>query len=408
MLAGVPRVVAELLRTAGIPATPLPRVPLAAAGTGRFVLFDSRDAHWQRQMVQLTRLGLTPIDFRELTEGSHCPGVATEFDLAAARHFLDRLKIALEHQGGAWVRIADYPFPWQSAVCLAVEHPPELVADFPLLAGALPRVTTHFLSGRIRGEELESLVDGPRPEVGWYLTPDDFESSRRKTISHWQTRLARFSSVGLQVEGLFVGRSDLPIPTADVLQSLGLSYSCESAAGNSILTDHTAPEPEVPWSHFPAVAVPAPADYVEWLGEHYQAGCPLILHASTAQAGLVSSMHEFISEATRCSLMWQATLGELARWHRTRRNMKLQVWRRANGFEIHADGELAAAPWGLEIWRGAHVATVPLQTPELHVADEGLIYIRAHKRHPGGAAIPNDAVLDIVSPPPHSNQFLAA
>lgn len=408
MLAGIPHAAVELLRSVGLPAIPLPRVPLVAAGTGRFVLFDSRDLRIERQIAQLSRLGLVPIDFRELTDGFNWPDVASACRLAAARQFLDRLKIALEHQGGAWVRVADYPFPWQSAMCLAVEHPPELVADFPFIADSLPRSTTHFVSGRIRGDELQSLTSSSHHKLGWHLTPDDFESTRRKTLSHWQGRIDRFRAAGLNIGGLFISQPGRPLPAADDLQTLGFGYLCQPAGMPTWWeeTADSAAEPRL--VRFDSAPLPENSGFVEWVGEHYQAGCPLVFHASTTRAGLVSSIHELASEAARCTLLWQPTLDELAHWHRTRRQLRLQVWRRPTGFEIHADGDLNAVAWGLEIWRGSHLATVPLPCPELHVADDGLIFLRAHKRHPAGAAIPNDAILDIVTPKAEWNQSLAA
>lgn len=408
MLAGIPRSAVELLHSVGLPAIPLPRVPLVAAGTGRFVLFDSRETRSERQIAQLSRLGLVPIDFRELTDGFNWSDLARESRLAAARQFLDRLKIALEHQGGAWVRVADYPFPWQSAICLAVEHPPELVADFPFIAESLPQSTTHFVSGRIRGDELQSLASLSHLKLGWHLTADDFESTRRRTLSHWQTRVDRFRAAGLNIGGLFISEAGRTLPTEGDLESLGFRYLCQPAAGHTGWDDTPDSATETPLVRMNAAPLPQNSAFIEWVGEHYQAGCPLVLHVSTTQAGLVSSVHELASEAARCTLLWQPTLDELARWQQTRRQLKLQVWRRPSGFEIHADGDLSAAAWGLEIWRGSHLATVPLPCPELHVADDGLIFLRAHKRHPAGAAIPNDAILDIVSPTPEWNQSLAA
>jgi len=211
MLAGVPRPVTELLREAGIPAEPLPDVPLLAAGTGRFVLFDSKNSRSAARARRAASHGLKPIDLRALSTRVG-DGPSRDFEelsldhetswrmageCAASRNFLEQLKLAVETQGGAWVRLADYPFPYQSAICVGVEHVSEELADFADVAKALPGRATHFVSSRLRADRLADLSQSAGADLGWQIHPADLENSPRRTLSHWTTRLERFASAHL-------------------------------------------------------------------------------------------------------------------------------------------------------------------------------------------------------------------
>jgi len=211
MLAGVPRAVETLLHEAGVPAALLPKVPLLAAGVGRFVLYDSKTARSAARASRAASFGLQPIDLREflpteddfarLTVESHS-GWQSGVDSATARTCLEKLKAAVEALGGVWVRLADYPFPYQSAICLAVEHHSEELADFRAIAATLPGRATHFVSSRLRADRLAFLSEAGSTEVGWQILPADCEGSIRSTLSHWQTRIARFAAANVQPVGL--------------------------------------------------------------------------------------------------------------------------------------------------------------------------------------------------------------
>src|SRR6266436_4323044 len=70
MLAGIPRPVESLLHEAGIPAEPLPQIPLLAAGTSRFVLFDGRSPRGAARARRAAAQGLRPIDIQEFLPAS--------------------------------------------------------------------------------------------------------------------------------------------------------------------------------------------------------------------------------------------------------------------------------------------------------------------------------------------------
>src|SRR5258708_2385299 len=109
MLALVPRPVVRLLREAGIPAEPLPKVPLLANGTGRFVLFDVHNPRSAAVARRAATQGLKAINLRDLapSAGEYArllvefeSGSRPQIESATARAFLEQLKMAVETLGG--------------------------------------------------------------------------------------------------------------------------------------------------------------------------------------------------------------------------------------------------------------------------------------------------------------------
>jgi hypothetical protein len=402
MLAGVPRPVGELLRAAGLPVESLPQVALLASGSGRFLLFDSRSPTSVAQSRRAARQGLIPLDLRALSEQADWPESGeTPFDSAtsaAAAAFLERLKLEIEQRGGIWIRVSDYPFPYQSAIGIALEHSADDVTDIASAARALPGKTTHFVSSRFRGAALQELAQIP-VELGWRIDQEDCEGSGRKTLARWEARLERFRGAGLDPRGLFLANPDLPLPSIRALAALGWNYDCRVESASSCRIDPGKRSLAVPsWSRFRSAPLPPREAFVEILGEHYQSGYPLFLAASAGQSDLAADLGSFLGDAARCSLMWHTSLGEFERWQRLRRQMQLQVWRREGGCEIHANGEFGGALWGLEIWRGNHLAAIPFQTAEIYVSDDGLVYLHATKKTPGGCALSNPHIGQLLSP----------
>src|SRR5262249_50330819 len=148
-------------------------------------------------------------------------------------------------------------------------------------------------------------------------------------------------------------------------------YSCRISQGACRAESCSAATGETPWIRFKTLALPPREVILEWVAEHYQSGCPLFLSATSERLGLVQELLRLAGDAGRCSLMWQTTFGEFSRWWGQRRQLRLQVWRRATGYEIHATGEFGSYPWAIEVWRGNHLATLPMRQAELVVPDDG-------------------------------------
>lgn len=408
MLAGVPRPVAELLREAGIPAETLPDIPLFAAGAGRFVLFDAHNSRSAALARRAASQGLKLIDLREFlpTADGRAPlsfdedaGWRLAAESASAKAFLERLKAAVEARGGVWVRLSDYPFPYQSALCLGVEHVSEELADFAEIAAILPGKATHFISSRLRPDRLAFLSQAGPADLGWQIQPADFAKSPRSTLSHWATRMERFAAANLYPAGLAQTNGPGLLPPTSRLLSLGFRYSCRNAPGIACRAESCSRATvESPWIRFSTLAMPPRERILEWVGEHYQSGCPLFLSTTSERLDLVQELLRLAGDAGRCSLLWQTSFGEFSRWWSLRRQLRLQVWRKATGYEIHATGEFGRYPWAIEVWRGNHLATLPMRHPELVVPDEGLVYLQSSKRNPAGCITPGEGVRNLVAP----------
>lgn len=438
MQVGLPRLLTETLREVGVPTAPLPRVPLMANGCGQFVLFDSRNATSVSRVQKASQLGLQPIDLAAvltcLSDAEHASPVGPQTVLAKCVEFV---KHEIESRGGIWLRVADFPFPYHSALCIGIGYPAgieasQVVPNLP--PKMLPRLS-HFVSTRSRPDQLTHWHGLPGADLGWLVEPDDVESSRRKTLTHWTTRIERFREAGVSVRGLIQSSPGLHLPAARDLAPLGFGYCgqpnrfppCQSAgltrdadsdwillatmtaseAVTAALRDFAVESPRrttrvadvrLDSAHVPAPQTGEQLAYLsdpsrseslhEWVRAHYLAGVPLFLVATAGAPSLGTALRQLQTAATRCPLMWQPTVGEFVRWWRLRKQLTLQVWRREGTYEIQAQGDVVdSVPWAIEIWKGNHVATLPLKQAEIRVAEEGLVFTRAETKSCSGISL---------------------
>src|SRR6185369_10301752 len=96
------------------------------------------------------------------------------------------------------------PFPYQSAMCVGIEHLSDDLEGFAEIAAALSQEVTHFVSSRLRSERLSEIARGARIDIGWNVRHEDIELSSRRTLSHWKTRVERFNEAGVDVTGLSI------------------------------------------------------------------------------------------------------------------------------------------------------------------------------------------------------------
>lgn len=463
MLARISRPIAELLREAGIPTAPLPRVALSASGAGKFVLYDSRSVTSALLAKRAKRQGLDPIDISAFaTEfGSRLPGWgardhASPLDQAAMRSFLDQLKLELEIRGGVWLRVGDFPFPFQSTMAIGVEHATDDLADLKGLMTAITRPLTHLVSSRLHADALKRLSAAGKLDLGWSLQSEAFEFSAKKTLAQWEARLARFQQAGVGVRGLSIDDNRLALPARTSLRELGLEYSIRPFTDAVCRTDDTSHHDALHsgWLQFGAVPLPdgepgalsperqaAPHRSIsatndpnglstdsshqridsahvlgpdrgssalavstgrslwlmDWVREHYLSGHPLMIRESAARSTLVPDLQCMADHAALCPLLWQTTFGEFANWWRARRAIGIQVWRSDDAYEIHASGSFGRYPWSIEIWRGAHLATLPLKQSVLSMRDDGLVFLKSQNRSPAGFTVPAAGLLQRAS-----------
>ena len=146
LLAGVPGPFGNRLRESGLPVAVLadglqgPGLPSEAG----IVVFDSRTAAGQDPSLRTQIHGRKTIDVASLdgnvpgsrvVDGSLFSGASTQARRLARARFFDRFKRRLEQVGGFWMRLADFPFPYQAVLCEG-RCPPELAT----LAAAFVKV----------------------------------------------------------------------------------------------------------------------------------------------------------------------------------------------------------------------------------------------------------------------------
>lgn len=116
----------DWLIDAGLPTVPLDRSAvrqgIGPSETERpFLLFDSRNASARLDAEAAGDLGYEIIDAARLLVGfrQHDPDAPPSWNSPNPRQrLLEGLREAMEEAGGVWIRLADFPFPYRSAICL--------------------------------------------------------------------------------------------------------------------------------------------------------------------------------------------------------------------------------------------------------------------------------------------------
>jgi hypothetical protein len=275
-LAGVSDQVADWLSQAGIPVVRLdeesslsPASIQSSSGQEhkaaiRCLLFDSRDP-WSRQVVRgYSSPGCCQIDIAAwvnkiqnpltLFKKNQIPAPPARLD------FLERLKRAIESEGGLWARVADFPFPYQGVVCLDEDR---TGADLPL----------------------------------------DVESSGPHALDAIQERYIAGLPSTISISDLS-GLADLPPVTG--LESRGLP------------------------------------------------------------------------------LLWRTKPEEFAAWWQERIQIEFKLWQSPTHYHVECRNVDTSFCPVLEIWRGSHLASVPLRSETLVIRKEGLVFQQQPARHPAG------------------------
>jgi len=429
MMAGLPPALVRWLRLIGLPVAELSRMPLAAEGIGHFVLFDSRVGSSVSRMKAGQRLGMYPLDLAEL-EPSIPGGLGSMLgpgssliqaidEREAVRRFADELKLRLESAGGVWVRLADYPHPCRAALSVAIDQP-DLLRWLPA-----PLPLTCFLDSRLRDEELKGLLLVPSIEIGWRVTSADMEATPRKTLTHWQTRRERFERSGWPVAGLKLADPAVTLPRGSDLGRMGFGYvartgewdlsavrqlresgsdpislavervdgvigqvGCDRSSWIALGADASrwkrldtahvlSPVPVRKMSDSPSPFLGdrlRSGPFLEGLGIRLRRGEPVLLDLPGSEVD-ETALLALSGVAQSVPLVWCCGLSDFARWQKLRLQTRISVWRRDYGYEIHADSALPSETTvGVELWRGHHMANLPLSGSILEVPDQGLLF----------------------------------
>lgn len=142
--AGLPQIVEAWLRLAGVPVVPLETAAVharTADASAQLLLFDSRDTAACSDARQASESGVRTLDTAAIWESVAISPEATRAQRQLRSRILERLKREIERTGGTWMRLADFPSPFQCAACFGTRPASSLLAQF---AGAFEQLPVQF------------------------------------------------------------------------------------------------------------------------------------------------------------------------------------------------------------------------------------------------------------------------
>ncbi len=171
--------------------------------------------------------------------------------------------------------------------------------------------------------------------------------------------------------GVWMRLGDYPFPHQSVL----CSYNA---------TNTSFQQPDYNLSLFERFEASAVEDPLHEIRQRYKAGLPLCIRqrggADTAIGDLLAdepNKHAF-------PLLWKTSCDRFARWLRIRRGISFQLWKQRSHYEVRPSGDYEGFRPTLELWRGNHVAVLPLATGPAMIREKGIVFEQAQERTPGG------------------------
>lgn len=399
--------------------------PLAFQG-GRFVLYDGR-----RIARSALRARLSPdhiaIDIDKLRDGQPVDPFRALVDLRAAYHswnsggfdltervsrfpkaaIRERLIAKLRHSvnaaGGVWARLATFPFPYQSAFNLRADLDEAAVDDYARFARArkpLEDCCTHFVSTHAYGNKPAVLQDLHRFDTQshghYHVIYRDPNANRRNLLrAHTLLRDSGFEPNGFAAPH---GRWNPGLDS--VLETLGYSYSSDFQLGYDDL-------PFFPWlgdRYSKVLQVPIHpiseglffdagasrgrivADHlVQTVRARIDAGEPAFVYGHPERRlGRYPEILAALADAIEGEpLLWRVTLTEFAAWWRYRASRRWSLLAKSEPerrLEVQFDDWSPDFPLALEVIRGPHVSTIPLNNPLTPFRADELTYSRRDPR----------------------------
>ena len=380
---------------------------------GRFLIFDSRSqpstivapgqvvldlAEFRRQFVQdplealedvgAERFGWQVGPWRLETE-------AARVDKRRVREeLMDRLRRWVESQGGVWLRVAPFPFPYRSVFCLRIDHDDYQPEDFQSTLDALDgreSMTSHFVAAgafRLAPEAMQRLRGLDVGLHGYRYHTYGTEEENLVNIQRGKELLAQAGLEPICFAGA-EGRWNRSLLAA--LEKLGFSYSSEFGLAYDELPFYPLesevlqiPVHPIGLELFLAAAERASQDRpvqkpdlvrsaqdtaVEYFSRLLEirtlAGEPILLHGRvTGYLGRYPQvLQSVLAAACQYGSLWRSRLSEIYQWWQVRSKVHVTVYEISDGYEVHTHRKPAGFRVAVELWRGVHVAVVPLDRP---------------------------------------------
>jgi hypothetical protein len=415
-----PPALATILEQEGIPHRVVDKAHTLSFRLGRFVLFDRRQTQ-ELELRGLIRAGNTAIDIDTLrdrgqpdpfealleTKGRRTSWRLEHFNVTERVSLHDRARIRralverlgglVTKAGGLWARLSPYPFPYRSAFNLRVdldEHAPDDYFAFASARTPIEDATTHFVSTHAYGEDRDVLNDLRRLDTHshghYHVVYREAEANR----VNLRRALDRLDEAGIVGDGFAAPHGSWNPGLDAELEELGCGFSSEFQVGYDDL-------PFFPWTgsrRSSVLQVPvhpiceglffdAGATDAEAITDHLTAvvrakiaaGEPAFIYGHPERRlgrfpGVVSALAATIAGE---SLTWRVGLSEFVRWWRWRLARSWSIVPKGDGrFEVQFEEWDARYPLGLEVVRGRHTATLPIQRPVTAIDVHDLAYER--------------------------------
>jgi peptidoglycan/xylan/chitin deacetylase (PgdA/CDA1 family) len=399
-------------------------IPWTEAATSpwrtRFVLFDSRrgpppfcdDDQTTIDVAPLCRASSAVDLADELMRQDaalffwNIGGLAAREEIAAVdkrqarRRMMSALRQRLEEEGGAWVKVAAFPFPYRSAFNFRFDHdayvPGDLSRLLHVIAGA-EGATTHFVCGSAYEKQPGGLARLRGLDVQchgyWHHTYRQREANLRN-IERGMDVLRR---AGFEPRAFAAPHGRYNAGLAAALCELKLAYSSEFG-----LAYDEAPFlprgsrvwqiPVHPMSlgivleaaresaeDLAATAVQETAKYFQRVArQKYESGEPIFLygHPDGRLGRYPLVVMRVLETVSTFGALWKTTLTEFARWWGVRARCSLRLYRQQDSYLAVFDRRPRGFVPALEFWRGDRVALLPIDGPLLRFGPSSLAFQR--------------------------------
>ena len=427
VLCDVPPGLIIALGQEGVPTVLVPPLHTQASPSlrrGRFVLFDKRTTSAGLLAERLApdqvaidvdryRGGDTVDPFEALvdTEGEPIAWSVrglqvvermARFDKAAIRRQLvDRVRRDVVASGGVWARLASFPFPYRSAFNLRVdldENQPEDYARFALARKPIDDCSTHFVSTAAYGALPGVLADLRRVDAqshGHFHHVYRDAASNRRNLERAHAVLIQ---AGFAAPVGFAGPHGRWNAGLDrIMEEMGYRYSSDFQLGyddrpsfpwlgdrfSKVLQIPVHPLCEGAFFEAGGTARDVSDHLVATVRSAIEAGEPAFVYGHPeARLGRYPRIVSALSDAVAGeALVWRTTLTEFARWWTWRLDRKWSVLLGDDDrISIQFDEVDPKFPLAVEVVRGDHVATVPIQSSTLRFPRSALVYEKRNVR----------------------------
>jgi hypothetical protein len=411
ILDGVPQGLRQALAQEGIPCCDRRQGP----AQGRFVLFDSRAARRCDLLPGQTAIdvdalrgpgGRDPfselLDMRAAVHQWQIGRLTVSEEIAAIdkravrREVLDALRLAIERQGGVWIRVASFPFPYRSAFNFRLDYDHYDPEDFSSTLAAIAgneSATSHYVNGSAFASAAGALAQLRGLDVGshgfWHHTYRTVEENMRNI----GRGIRSLRECGIEPAGFVAPHGRFNRTLLAALETTGVTHSSEfglaydelpfSVGRGTVLQIPIHPiclelfleacGPELTREDVVGSAI----DYFQSLVEQRcRAGEPALVygHPTGRRGGQADVLRAVLRRVSSSSAIWRTTLDRLRVWWLARASVELSVARQGERLVVALARSAPGWRLGIECLQGSWVALLPLENQTVSFAPDALAY----------------------------------